>query len=877
MTNNVETDSSVKIAKFVLPTIVYFPILVLLILFIGFFGIKILRLIRSPEGLSGYINDLFQKIFGIKHILNRFVRKLWPEKGDVSSDGRRWDQIRIDHVLILLGSVFIIIMILLYNSNLITKGKNKIINFFMMILNPIMNFFAPNKWNGIKRNVEYKQKDTGGDIVKNYPLLFGGIALFLGFSIFMTLLVNNFNEETKSANEEQLKGVLVQKTFYYLYLSVFVGVALALFSGLLYYASTTDAAPKFVSTLLVILSTVIILATILYFFKDKIKNFYKDSPFLKIIFNLIFILPCFFLDIVNFIYYELKRTPKVVYGILAAQITIILSVFIFPILTKGSYIRIFNDKYKKDKIYIKINDLKLKRKKLIHLIDKIKNFDAVNNNVELITIDSNNDVSIGENTNLIPIDYTIEMTNSDYFDTFNMRKRGKPGELEFKGVIDINTDVDGIKNKITWNSVRTISGFGSQYQSLKKQNESFWTRKEMLKAENGDIFINKFLGEKGVKPTEFALPSTFDKFKQNATPYHISSIQKKIDNAKVNKLESQVNKLEETTPDVLMEAWKKIKKKALNGIWLAKELFKKGPLGVDLSVTKRKVTDLAWEEIIKKNLDNGDNIYKLKKLLYKYGYKNEEECNLLMDSYQVKKCVEEYKKTIKNIQNNTKQIVLFTNTIEEIDNEIKNLEEMKSEAGNIFQKGILLLNEPVYFSQKMQLANNKNFQEIRVEDFKYNYSISCWFFIHSQAPNYKSSYNKFAHILNYNYEPVIGYDAKKNELIIKSKKANHMRATNKKQKNLLRDIYVENKFKLQKWHNLVINYVGGTIDVFLNGELVTSEKRMVPFKTFNSMIAGQDDGISGGICNVIYYPSYISKTKIKSNYTYLKNKNPPVI
>ena len=42
--------------------------------------------------------------------------------------------------------------------------------------------------------------------------------------------------------------------------------------------------------------------------------------------------------------------------------------FIFPILTKGSYIRIFNDKYKKDKIYIKINDLKLKRKKLIHLI-----------------------------------------------------------------------------------------------------------------------------------------------------------------------------------------------------------------------------------------------------------------------------------------------------------------------------------------------------------------------------------------------------------------------------------------------------------------------------------------------------------------------------
>ena len=98
MTNNVETDSSVKIAKIVLPTIVYFPILVLLILFIGFFGVKILRLIRSPECISGYINDFFQKFFGIKHILNRFVRKIWPEKGDISSDGKRFDQIRMDHI-----------------------------------------------------------------------------------------------------------------------------------------------------------------------------------------------------------------------------------------------------------------------------------------------------------------------------------------------------------------------------------------------------------------------------------------------------------------------------------------------------------------------------------------------------------------------------------------------------------------------------------------------------------------------------------------------------------------------------------------------------------------------------------------------------------
>ena len=46
-------------------------------------------------------------------------------------------------------------------------------------------------------------------------------------------------------------------------------------------------------------------------------------------------------------------------------------------------------------------------------------------------------------------------------------------------------------------------------------------------------------------------------------------------------------------------------------------------------------------------------------------------------------------------------------------------------------------------------------------------------------------------------------------------------------------IYKKKKFKLQKWHNLVINYVGGVIDIFLNGELVASVNRVVSYKLFN--------------------------------------------
>ena len=74
-----------------------------------------------------------------------------------------------------------------------------------------------------------------------------------------------------------------------------------------------------------------------------------------------------------------------------------------------------------------------------------------------------------------------------------------------------------------------------------------------------------------------------------------------------------------------------------------------------------------------------------------------------------------------------------------------------------------------------------------------------------------------------------------------------------------------------------MNYVGGTIDVFLNGELISNTERIVPFKRLERLKVGEDNGISGGIANVIYYASYLSKSKIKGNYNLYKNKNPPEV
>ena len=38
-----------------------------------------------------------------------------------------------------------------------------------------------------------------------------------------------------------------------------------------------------------------------------------------------------------------------------------------------------------------------------------------------------------------------------------------------------------------------------------------------------------------------------------------------------------------------------------------------------------------------------------------------------------------------------------------------------------------------------------------------------------------------------------------------------------------------------------------------------------------------DNGIAGGVCNVLYFPSSMSKERIETNYMFLKNNNPPIV
>jgi hypothetical protein len=712
--------------------------------------------------------------------------------------------------------------LIVYQTEIIDKQNGKRQTSFVRpkdeeetgIHNKFFNSFAPFTWFKIKRNVSNKIPDVSGrGMAKRNSTLIGGVALLFGFVIFTSLLVNQFNKDIKEAKPEELKDVFINKTSHYTYSIIFIGLALLLFALLLFYAATSDSGSKFLSILLIVLSGVIILAALTVIFRDKIDKFIRNNPYIRFIYHVLFVIPCLFIDLVNYIYYEFKTSPRIVFIVFAIEVAIILSLILIPAIRNRMYLYISNEKGKKEKITMQINNLQNQKIKLEAAIKKIKNFKPFRDPLVRMDLNTVNDVV-----------------------TKKVKKNKDNGVYE-EEITPQNTDVVGIFKKFV----------------IDKKDE-------------------------------------------------ISNIAKNIN-----------------------------------------------PFA-DTPVVSTGLNLAAWEIIKKEQLDKKFNAMKLNKLLNSYGYKSVEECDNIMNKKKAYKCKESLAIMLEHIQMNGKNILLFNTVIAEIEDRIVNLNEIKSKSKGPIQKGSVALNKPVYF-RTLKYIPIEHFNKSQVEQLKYNYSISCWFFIHSQSPNYNANYHRETSIISYNGEPTIYYHGKNNELIIRSKKLlkdasndSNSRETlarikskeleiekiieeiekEKKEselnklphvnietdsekilslekqkadiesnillmkssledgKNEMSLIYKKNKFKLQKWHNLVVNYVGGVIDIFLNGKLVSSINRIVSYKLFNRLTIGDKkgsgaNGIGGGICNVVYYPTYISKERINTNYNYFKDKNPPTI
>ena len=191
------------------------------------------------------------------------------------------------------------------------------------------------------------------------------------------------------------------------------------------------------------------------------------------------------------------------------------------------------------------------------------------------------------------------------------------------------------------------------------------------------------------------------------------------------------------------------------------------------------------------------------------------------------------------------------------------------------QGGKLLVNKPVYTDTLYTLAS---YEELNgSNDIDYRYGLSFWVYINSTPT--KTTSNKFVSLLNYGNKPNILYKASTNTFMITMEQKGLTKEHNKLidfDENNNRIIYKNNDLLLQKWNNIIINYSGGTLDVFLNNELVKSAIEVVPYMTLDTLTIGSNNGVDGGICNVVYFKEPLTVSKMYILYNMVKDKSVPI-
>ena len=183
---------------------------------------------------------------------------------------------------------------------------------------------------------------------------------------------------------------------------------------------------------------------------------------------------------------------------------------------------------------------------------------------------------------------------------------------------------------------------------------------------------------------------------------------------------------------------------------------------------------------------------------------------------------------------------------------------------NVVSDHINLLKNPVYLNNPITLTDQVPY--VVPKSKNYHYGISLWFYINSNANNTRKSYTELTPIIKYGEKTQVFYDGLKEELVIKA-----LDGTD----NMI-DI-IKTKIPYQKWNNLVINYDGGYMDIFLNNELIISHWGIIPYMNYDSISAGSKNGIEGGLANINFYPKPLTKNQISWQYLSLKNLTPPVI
>jgi hypothetical protein len=175
-------------------------------------------------------------------------------------------------------------------------------------------------------------------------------------------------------------------------------------------------------------------------------------------------------------------------------------------------------------------------------------------------------------------------------------------------------------------------------------------------------------------------------------------------------------------------------------------------------------------------------------------------------------------------------------------------------------------NEFIYqeTSKLIQYINRTN----QIYDYNYHYGLSFWIYfdpiILTNNPPSKKGF-----IMSYSNNPTIYYDYDNNSLniTITDCENEYKKCTNV-------EVYKSSDILYNKWNHIVVNYNYGTLDVFINNNLVFTKANVSPYIEKTKLEIGKktEPLYNCAICNFIYNEKPLNLIDIKKIYS--KKENP---
>jgi len=152
----------------------------------------------------------------------------------------------------------------------------------------------------------------------------------------------------------------------------------------------------------------------------------------------------------------------------------------------------------------------------------------------------------------------------------------------------------------------------------------------------------------------------------------------------------------------------------------------------------------------------------------------------------------------------------------------------------------ILQENPIYTNEEKVLGTFQNLKGMQDKNFNYNYGLYFDLWINPQPPSTNPSYSNDSNLMNYGNKLIISYY--NNYLLFKALNSSGDYDV----------VYKTKDFLYQSWNNIAINYYSGNVDIFINNELVATLPGIIPYMKIDNVISGKNNGIYGGIKNIIY-------------------------